>query len=320
LDIEHDTFFGFSMASLEAMLREKRQAVWCVLDQIDPGRTEYLVVQEEEKRFKELVISEDAIPDKYFARLQSEWDISDRVLVNSEWSRGALITQGVPPHKIAMSPLPYRGPAVASAPRSYSGLLRVLWLGTLNLRKGLPYAVEAARQLQRAPVTFTFAGPSEVNLSRLSLPNNCEYIGQVPRSQALRVYGQHDVFLFPTLSDGFGLTQVEAMAHGLPVLATDRCGSVVEDERSGLMVRPGDALSIVRALERFLDCPRLLEEYSAAALRRAQDFTPERLWPVYSAAFAPRPSQRAGAKQGQGSEFRLAEGLAPMPAANSESL
>jgi glycosyltransferase involved in cell wall biosynthesis len=58
----------------------------------------------------------------------------------------------------------------------------------------------------------------------------------VDKATAEALYRESDVFLFPTLSDGFGLTQLEALGHGLPVIASRNCGAVVAHGVSGLVL------------------------------------------------------------------------------------
>jgi glycosyltransferase involved in cell wall biosynthesis len=58
----------------------------------------------------------------------------------------------------------------------------------------------------------------------------------VDKATAEALYRESDVFLFPTLSDGFGLTQLEALGHGLPVIASNYCGQVVENRVNGLVL------------------------------------------------------------------------------------
>jgi len=58
-------------------------------------------------------------------------------------------------------------------------------------------------------------------------PANVEFRGRVTRDRATREYLVADAFVLPTLSDGFAITQLEAMAHGLPVIVTPNCGAVV---------------------------------------------------------------------------------------------
>jgi len=250
-----------------------------MVDQIDPARTEERIVMEEQRRHPKLARSLGPIPEAYFRRMEEEWAEANVVLVNSQWSKMALIEQGVPGAKIEIIPIPFE-PIEAPLRKRSRGVLRVLWLGTLNLRKGLPYAIEAARLLASAPVQFTFAGPLEVSDSALELPANARYIGQVPRTLAKGMYSAQDVFLLPTLSDGFALTQVEAISHGLPVIATPCCGQVVEHGVSGFIVPPRDSRSIAEALEELLE-PGRLEAMSAAAVARASAFSPSRILPDY---------------------------------------
>jgi glycosyltransferase involved in cell wall biosynthesis len=84
-----------------------------------------------------------------------------------------------------------------------------------------------------------------------------------------------DVLVFPTLSDGFGLVQLEAMASGLPVIATACCGEVVRHGLDGLIVPSSDSSAIVAAIEELRDDPDKYEQLSMAASIRPNDFNPE---------------------------------------------
>ncbi|MEQ1948426.1 MAG: glycosyltransferase family 4 protein [Bryobacteraceae bacterium] len=289
LSSDQDVFFGYSNASLETIQAANRLGLRTVVDQIDPARTEFDLVTEEQKRFPGLAPPVFAPPESYFRRIHAEWDAADAIVVNSDWSRSALVEQGVDPNKLHVVPLAYepRVPPVARSQRTKA--LKVLWLGTMCLRKGLPYAVAAAARLVNGPVQFTFAGPLEVNRAALSLPRNCQYIGAVPRSDAPRLYSEHDVFLFPTLSDGFGLTQLEAMAAGLPVIATASCARVVEDGLSGFLVPTRDPGAIASAIDRFLTDDSLLPAMSARAVERSRAYSTSVVWSKLSEAFNSQP-------------------------------
>ena len=165
-------------------------------------------------------------------------------------------------------------------------MLRVLWLGNLCLGNGFPYALEAARLLTQSRVQFTFAGPCDLRLSSLRFPSNASYLGAVTRSEAAQLYRENDIFIFPTLSDGFGLTQIEAMAHGLPVIATRCCGDVVEDGKSGFLVESRDSSGLADSILRFVDERDLLPRMSSNALARSKDFEPGAIWPYYAEILA----------------------------------
>jgi glycosyltransferase involved in cell wall biosynthesis len=77
---------------------------------------------------------------------------------------------------------------------------------------------------------------------------NVRILGPVDKATTERLYREADVFLFPTLSDGFGLTQLEALGHGLPVIASMNCGRVVEDRVSGLVLSEVMPVAIAEAV------------------------------------------------------------------------
>jgi glycosyltransferase involved in cell wall biosynthesis len=285
LDIEHSAFVGFTSASLEALEYERRQATPTVLHQIHGARLEERVVREEIERHNSWLLGKhDPIPQEYFERIAAEWAAADTIVVNSEWTKTALLEEKVPASKMKICPLMYEGETVAPMVRARrSTELKVLWLGSLSLRKGIVYAIEAARLLEKQPVSFTFTGFLDVNLP--ALPANCRYIGRPSWSEIPGLYASHDLFILPTLSDAFGITQIEAMYYGLPVISTPRCGEVVEDGMSGAIVPPGDSKALAEAIGMFLSRPALVDEMSAAALARSQNYTRENVWRRYSSFF-----------------------------------
>lgn len=71
-----------------------------------------------------------------------------------------------------------------------------------------------------------------------------------------------DVFIFPTLSDGFGITQLEAQAWNLPIIASKFCGEVVKDNINGLILPEVTASAIAQKLQFCLNNPQKLEALS----------------------------------------------------------
>ena len=112
-------------------------------------------------------------------------------------------------------------------------------------------------------------------------------VGAVPPLDAPRIYDEHDVFIFPTLSDGFGLTQLEALSFGLPVITTPCCGQVVQHEKSGIVIPARDPQSLADAIQRFIDVPDLLPTMSVEAISRSRAFQNDLLWPDYANALWP---------------------------------
>ena len=208
-------------------------------------------------------------------------------MVNSGFCRDALIKQGVNPTKLVVLPLCYE-PKVKdlkpeferrnSEDRKSGETLRVLFLGQVIMRKGIQYLLEAAQKMEKENVHFDVVGPIGISAEAVAAaPRNVTLHGRATRDQAAIWYRQADVFVLPTLSDGFAITQLEAMSHGLPVITTPCCGEVVSDGVDGLVVPPRDPDALVKAFQRYLSEPELLHAQRKAALSKAGQFTLEHL-------------------------------------------
>jgi glycosyltransferase involved in cell wall biosynthesis len=144
--------------------------------------------------------------------------------------------------------------------------LQALFLGSIILRKGVGQLFDAIRQLKNEPLDFTFAGPIGVRVPDdiRGMPN-VRFLGPVDRGTAERLYRDSDVFLFPTLSDGFGLTQLEALGYALPIIASANCGRVVEHGVSGLVLAEVSPEAITEALMRLVRDREVLARLKAGA-------------------------------------------------------
>lgn len=279
-DLSGEIFFGFSSASLEALQFWGKNIGPTILDQIDPLAVEHEIIREERELYPGWEDKNSLPSSAYVDRIRREWEQANRILVNSTWSYKALEKQGVPSEKIMNVPLAYSGLIEEkSDDLRYDGKrpLHVLWLGSVILRKGIAHLIEAARQLS-PQIEIKVAGPIRINLNHISLPSNMTFSGQVPRVTTTELWRWADIFVLPTLSDGFAMTQLEAMAHGVPVIATPCCGEVVEPEINGLLVPARDSEALATAIMRFHDVPELVTAMSHAAVIRAAHFSEENYW------------------------------------------
>ena len=277
----HNVFFGYSYASLEMLEVEKKRGVFTILDQIDPGAEEFRLVAEEMSRFPELAGQPTPFPEAYYARNRREWELADVILVNSEWSREALIRQGVTPEKLKLIPLCYENVSLVSGfkwqpSKPKESKFRILWLGQVNVRKGIHYLMESARLLKGEKVHFDVVGPIGISAAaQASAPGNLTFHGPAGRDRATEWYRQSDLFVLPTLSDGFALTQLEALAHGLPVITTPNCGRVVEEGKTGFIIPPGDASALTKAILLFIREPELAKKMAPACFHAVKDYSIE---------------------------------------------
>ena len=274
LDPEVDHFFGFNTNCLETLEMLRNRQVLTIVDQVDPGVIEEEMVIKETENWPGWAKMPGRMSKSYWDRIRAEWEMADIVLVNSEWSLEALVQQGVSRQKIIVVPL-----AIdllhdhVSRPVNIDGNLKVLWLGSVILRKGIQYLVEAARRLQNQNIEFLVAGTLGVSKHAIqSFPPNMKLLGRITRDQLGAVYRQAHVFVLPTISDGFAITQLEAIAHGLPVVTTPNCGRVVTDGMDGFIVPARDSQALADALARLNDDRTLLRTMSINALQTIQKY------------------------------------------------
>ena len=266
------TLFAYSYAALELFRYAKTRGWRTILGQIDPGLVEEKLVLEEHARHPTYQSSWQPAPPHYWASWQEECSLADRILVNSLWSSQALQQVGIPADKIDIIPLAYQPPQQACTfVRTYPSVfsserpLRVLFLGKVNLAKGVAALLEAAEILREQPIEFWLVGsPGIARPPQSPDYKQVKWIGSVSRSATATYYQQADVFLFPTLSDGFGLTQLEAQAWKMPIIASRFCGEVVKDEVSGLILQDVTGEAIANALLFCLSNPQQLEAFARA--------------------------------------------------------
>jgi glycosyltransferase involved in cell wall biosynthesis len=266
--------FTYSYAALEILKYAKAQGWTTVLGQIDPGEEEEKIVLAEFKKYPELAPDWEPVPPEYWKNWRAECELSDHILVNSDWSKDLLIQGGIQSTKIKTVPLVYQPPSAAiNFQRTYPEKftkerpLRVLFLGLITLRKGIAACLEAIATLEGQPLEFWFVGSQQIKIPEpFKHHPQIKWIGTVPRSETASYYQQADVFLFPTLSDGFGLTQLEAQAWKLPIIASQYCAKIVEHNLNGILLNTADNCTIGdklnNVLKNLLSDPQKLKDLS----------------------------------------------------------
>jgi glycosyltransferase involved in cell wall biosynthesis len=272
----NNTVFAYSYAAKEIFEFARERGWRTVLGQIDPGPGEERIVVDLEKSSPIEHTHWEPAPKAYWDNWRDECSLADQIVVNSDWSKDALIAEGVAAEKIRVIPVAYEGGNDTSSfqrnyPRVFSAErpLRVLFLGQVNLRKGVAQLLEAVGLLSGEHVEFWFVGPMQIRVPEdLRLHPQIRWFGVAPRVAVESYYRDADVFILPTLSDGFGLTQLEAQAWKLPVIASRYCGEVVRDGFNGVVLEEVTGLKIAEVIRGLLRAP---EKLSGMSVRSSVD-------------------------------------------------
>jgi glycosyltransferase involved in cell wall biosynthesis len=223
------------------------------------------------------------------------------VVAVSEFTRQRLVASGVPEEKVTVvlpgvssrfSVVPEEGRVEIRArlglPDRY-----VLTVGTIEPRKNLPRLWRAWRRISPSipgigMVCVGGGGPAFVPPARAAASEEVIRLGAVSDDDLIQIYGAADIFALVSLYEGFGLTALEAMACGIPCLAS-RAGGIPEAVgEAALQVDPMDDAAIEAGLVRLLSDEALRATLRKKGLRRAGDFpwekTAEGLWRVFRRA------------------------------------
>ena len=271
-----DSVIGYTAANLEQLTLAKKRGAKALHIQVDPGISWYEMRRQEQLAHPE---AEDLSPmpgAEFLERMGQEWVQADKVIVHSEHSRVALLAQGVDAGRCVVVPPAFKSATTQTARQLDSSRpFRVLFVGNHCLAKGYHVFVDAARQAG-AGFEFLSVGSQTMKSSYIEeASKHVTILGAKSQAGVREQMKRADVLVFPTLSDGFGLVQLEAMTAGLPVIATACCGEVVRHGLDGLIVPPRDSSAIVAALEEVRADPDKYERLSLAASIRPKDFNPE---------------------------------------------
>lgn len=161
-----------------------------------------------------------------------------------------------------------------------AGPLSLFFVGNLIPRKGLHTVLEALSHLPKGEFTLEVAGsltsdPVYVDairqqIEKLNLSLAVHLHGALGDSQLVDNYRRAQVLVLPSSYEGFGIAYLEGMGFGLPCIGTTAgaAGEVIEEGQTGLLIPPGDSVSLANHLRRLADDRTLLETMSLAARRR----------------------------------------------------
>jgi alpha-maltose-1-phosphate synthase len=224
-------------------------------------------------------------PDWAVARELAEYESADAIAVPSRFVLRSFLEHGVPARKLHLCPYGANLGLFSPRPR-HDGRFRVLFVGSASIRKGIGYLLEAVRPLvQRNRLDLWLVGAVSPE-ARALLGRHGDLFthkGFVPPSRLAETYSQGSVLVLPSVEEGLARVQVQAMACGLPVIATTNTGveDLLTDGKEGFVVPIRDSGAIRERLEWMLEYPAERERMAEAALQRVAALGG---WQAYGAA------------------------------------
>ena len=282
--------YAYEDGATYSFLEAKKVGLLCFYDlPIGYWRAARRLLESEKSRWPEWLPTLTGFSDseQKLVGKDAELEIADCIFVASTFTADTL--KDYPGKLPEIKVIPYGFPAVGPE-RAYDfhlkkRKLKLLFVGGLSQRKGIADLFAAAEEL-KDQVELTVVGHKSANdcpaLDAALL--NCNWIPTLPHAEVLKLMRDFDVFVFPSLFEGFGLVITEAMSQGTPVLTTERTAGpdLIVHGENGWLVKAGSTIDLKNAIVYLLDHPEELEK----AGKKAREAAIARPWAVYGGELA----------------------------------
>ena len=276
---ESDVFWGFQGSALDSLKAARGAGRVAVCEFATAHVTAAIrILSAECEKHPEWAgtISNLHFPDWYKERLEAEPAAADICIAASSFTRRSLQDVGVDDANIRLLPLASDVEQFEFRQRTADGPLNVLFVGGIGQRKGIKYLFEAINRVNSPNVRLKLLGPLPVDETPLKAwENSFEYLGRTDQDGVVQHMQQADVLVLPSVFEGFGLVIVEAMATGMPVIAsTHSCGpEVIREAVDGFVLEPDDVEGLADRITWCAENRSRLVEMGEMAHQRAQEFS-----------------------------------------------
>lgn len=268
-----NALIGISGSSLLAGQRVQREGGVFVCDR---GSTH--------QRFQEQVVAEEfrrwgverpVSDERDTLREEAIYAQADAITVPSSAARQSFLTMGIPAHKVHVIPYGVRLEQFHPTAEPPKDEFSVLFAGSVGLRKGVPYLLEAFAALRAPRKRLRLVGSVQQEMRAVlkRLPQEeVEFLGALPQTELAAWMSRSHVLVLPSVEEGLALVQAQALACGCPVLCSTATGGedLFQDGVEGFIVPVRDPLALTDRLQRLVDDPALQQRMRAAALERVK--------------------------------------------------
>lgn len=263
-----DLLVGWSSATLEAIPVARERGARVVIERGSTHIEHQTDVMTEV--FRRAGMQFSGTSAEIIGRELAEYDLADAITVPSAYAARTFIERGVAREKILINPYGVDLDRFSPPPERDHPRPRVLFVGQVGYRKGAPELLDAFAPLA-GRAELRLVGPVE---PRMSIPGAGHILttGALPMAALPAEYQAADIFCLPSWEEGFPLVILQAMACGLPVVATEAAGAgnIITSGVEGRIIGAGDTAALTEALAGLVDDAERREEMGRAARARVQ--------------------------------------------------
>lgn len=273
--------YAYDDGALKSFETAKSTGMRTVLDlPIVYWETMHALLVEEAERYPDWAptLLGDNMPKLKTDRKTRELELADQVICPSEFVKRTLPTSILSNKKVDV--IPFGSPSITiqetGSEQTKDGVFRLLFAGGMSQRKGLADVFEAMRLLDSKSVELHIIGDAMMGLGFYQKRfSGFVYHGTMPHDEVLKRMQQCDALVLPSIVEGRAQVQQEAMACGLPVIASPNAGAedLIEEGITGHLVPIRSPEKIAEAVDKLISNSSTCMEISEACRKKAEENT-----------------------------------------------
>lgn len=284
-----DLFVGWANCSLKSMVLLHSFGIKTVLE----SGSMHIKVQEHILRteYEKWGVKFSPVVKQNKEKMLAEYELADRICVPSSHVQASFIAQGIPAHKIIKVPYGIDFEKFGSNAKIITGKFKLIFVGQISLQKGILYLLNAWQQL-KLPATEAelvlvgnLSAECRAQVLKIAGQNkSINLVGPVPHAKIKTYLAQGNAFVLPSLQEGLAMVLGEAMAAGLPIIATTHTGAqeLITHGTEGFLVPPCDPEALAGYIQTLFLQPELAAKMGNLAQKKAQTWS----WADYGLAMA----------------------------------
>lgn len=246
-----------------------------------PSSTDNLVLQKQilDEEYKKYDIKKTPVNTKVVKKELREYLAADYIVVPTQYVYDTMVNLGLDESKLRKIPFGVDTELFRPNPTKQGNeeKLKILFAGQITLRKGVQYLLKAVDELGYEDLELRLVGNVREDIKPLlnKYEGAFNLINHKPHKELSSVYSESDVFVFPSLLEGFGMVVSEAMACGLPVITTKHTGGVelITPQENGFLTDIRDVDALKNHIKYFYENPDEITRMGNNARETAENYT-----------------------------------------------
>jgi glycosyltransferase involved in cell wall biosynthesis len=225
--------------------------------------------------YKQIGLTSYKIDKKELKRALMEIDLADFILTPSNFAAKTFTDKNIPKNKVFVIP---RGVNLArfKPEKKEQYPVRVVFAGHIGIRKGAHYLLEAWKSFKNEPsLELLLIGDIQEDfkpfVKEFSNIKNIKFLGFI--KEPWNYFNTSHIFVFPTLEEGSAKVVYEAMASGMAVITTEHAGSIIENNKDGIIIPFKNSEKIRENIELLLNNRNLVDFLTLNAINKVNNYT-----------------------------------------------